>query len=146
MEEDLLELLTFFSRIFAEQVTKYSFNGTILGKDAFILDYIGKNQDCTQKDLVKTLYLSKSGASRRVNKLINQNFVIRSKREVDNRWENLQLTELGLEVYTDFREHRKGFLNLLTYKLKIDEVKAFYNVLSHFRTTVESSSPKKKMK
>ena len=136
MEEELLELLTFFSRIFAEQITKYSFKNTTLGKDAFIIDYIGTHPDCTQKELIKALYLSKSGASRRVNKLINITLVVRIKRKDDNRWEYLQLTELGWKVYNDFREHRKGFLNLLTHELKNDEKQVFHQVLSKFRNTV----------
>lgn len=137
MDEELLELLTFFSRVFAEQITKYSFKNTLLGKDAFIVDYIGTRRDCTQKELIQALYLSKSGASRRVNKLINLKLVTRIKREDDNRWENLQLTEMGTELYNNFREHRKGFLDLLTDELDNDEKQVFTQVLLKFRNTVE---------
>ena len=144
MGEDLLDLLTFFSRIFAEQITKYSYEDLYLGKDAFIIDYIGKNESCTQSDLVKSLLLSKSAASRRVNKLIEMELVVRRKRDDDNRWEELSLTSTGNQVYKHFLSHRKFFLDLLIHDLSQEEIILFRSVLQNFQNTISPKPRKKK--
>ena len=144
MEEELLDLLTFFSRIFAEQITKYSFGDVHLGKDAFIVDYIGKNERCTQTDLVISLVLSKSTASRRVNKLVEMELIVRKKRDDDNRWEELSLTNSGVQVYEHFLTHRKFFLDLLIHDLSKEEIALFRRVLLNFQKTVTPRPQKKR--
>jgi MarR family transcriptional regulator, multiple antibiotic resistance protein MarR len=138
MDETLLELLTFFTRTFAEEISKYKYKSILLGQDAFIIDYVGKRSICTQLEIRTALNLSKSATSRRVNSLIEKRLISRVARETDHRWEDLTLTELGIKIYQHFLIHRKTLLKVLTHGLSKEEILVFQKAFENFKNLVET--------
>ncbi len=144
MEEELLDLLTFFTQTFAEEITQFKYKNIPLGKDAFIIEYIGKRTQCTQSDLIQGLLLSKSATSRRISRLVDLGLIFRTKREIDHRWEDLTLTQLGNQVYEHFYTHRKILLKTLIHGLTPEQIGLFQDILRNFYEVINRYNFRKK--
>ncbi len=72
--------------------------GLTQGLHFFIL-YVGKNPQCTQKDIVDTLMLDHGYATRSIKNLVKEGYLLQTVAENDHRARVLTLTEKGQKIF-----------------------------------------------
>lgn len=76
-----------------------------IGNGIFILNVIDSRPQCIMKDIVDTLNIGASTATRQLDSLVRQGLVRRNIAETDRRKVILTLTESGDQVYKRFKSH-----------------------------------------
>ena len=102
----IVDLLTTVAHRVSAQAEAISFQGEKLGQSMFIIDLIARKPDCTMKDIVSTLALTPSTATRHVDKLVELGLVDRNLSISDRRSVVLFLTQKGIELDKQFLKHR----------------------------------------
>jgi DNA-binding MarR family transcriptional regulator len=102
----IVDLLTTIAHRVSAQAEAISYEGEKLGQSLFIIDLIARKPDCTMKDIVNTLALTPSTATRHVDKLVELGLVDRNLSISDRRAVVLFLTQKGVELDKQFLKHR----------------------------------------
>jgi len=106
-----------------------------IGNGIFILNVIDSRDQCIMKDIVDTLNIGASTATRQLDTLVSLGLVSRNAAETDRRKVILTLTEDGNRVYKRFKNHllRVMKLSLKTYSEKeIDRaIQVFHTIVEH---------------
>ncbi|MHA2332922.1 MAG: MarR family winged helix-turn-helix transcriptional regulator, partial [Candidatus Hodarchaeales archaeon] len=111
-------------------IEQFKYNGLNIGTDIFVINYLYANKDCTMKDLIKYLRTIPSTATRRVDKLVKNGFVVREAAEKDRRSVKLILTPKGEDLYASFIDNRMKGLKIMLDKFDSPDLEAFFRVIS----------------
>ena len=107
-----------------------------LGNGIFILNIIESKENCIMKDIVDTLNIGASTATRQLDTLVRQGLVERKTAETDRRKVVLTLTEKGNLVYKKLKNH---ILKVMRSTLKIYSENEISRAFEILRTIVEHS-------
>ena len=113
-----------------------SHGDTNIGGGIFLINIIGSKDDCIMKDIVETLSLGASTATRQVDVLVNQGLVKRNVAETDRRKVILTLTEEGKQVYKRFKNH---LMQVMSNSLKTYSEQEINHAIEVFQLIVEYS-------
>ena len=119
--EYIVDLLTIVTHKVSAQAEALSFEGEKLGQSLFIIDLIARKPDCTMKDIVNTLALTPSTATRHVDKLVELGFVDRNLSISDRRSVVLFLTRKGAELDKKFLKHRLASFSSILESFSVKE-------------------------
>ena len=128
-EEEIVEIFTKILEMMTFSIENIEFNGKQLGRNIFIINYVGKNEPCSLKDIYENIQFPASTASRRVDDLVKIGLIDRVQSLDDRRGIRVTLTEEGILVYKLFRTHRikskKNFIKAFSEK----EISIFSKIL-----------------
>ncbi|MFW9843658.1 MAG: MarR family winged helix-turn-helix transcriptional regulator [Candidatus Thorarchaeota archaeon] len=130
-EEEIVEIFTKILEMITFSIENLEFNGKQIGRSIFIIDYIGKNEPCSLKQIHENTQFPASTTSRRVDDLVKIGLINRIRSPDDRRGIVISLTEDGHLVHNMFRVHRiksmKNFIKAFSEK----EITVFTKVLRH---------------
>ncbi|MHA1916575.1 MAG: MarR family winged helix-turn-helix transcriptional regulator [Promethearchaeota archaeon] len=86
-------------------ISNVSNEDTNIGSGIFILSIIDSLQNCIMKDIIESLNLLASTATRQVDMLAKQDLIKRDVAETDRRKVILSLTEKGKQLNKRFKNH-----------------------------------------
>ncbi|MFX1254895.1 MAG: MarR family winged helix-turn-helix transcriptional regulator [Promethearchaeota archaeon] len=125
-----MDMITSFIEQITYGVENFKYNGKDIGTGMFLIMYIGKNKDCSMKDIINYLNIDvPSTATRKVDKLVHYGFVTRYNSKEDRRLIKLQLTSEGEELYSIFYQSRLKGLNKMLKEFDQTELDIFFRVL-----------------
>lgn len=90
---------------------------------------MGNKKRCNLTDVVKSLKLPKSTATRQVDYLVAKQLVNRKIPENNRRTVELTLTEKGKEVYAWFQEHLEAIMAVVQQEYSEQEVNLMIRIL-----------------
>lgn len=114
-----------------------------IGNGIFILNVIDSRQQCIMKDIVDTLNIGASTATRQLDTLVRQGLVRRNVAESDRRKVILSLTEAGNQVYRRFKKHLIGVMRNTIKDYSEIEIKNAIEILHRIIAYSESNLPLK---
>ena len=91
---------------------------------------IENNKGCNLKDIAKALNVDGAIITRNIKKLEDLNYVIKVKRDNDNRFFNLCLTDKGLDILNLINEYRDKWYEKITCNFNEEEVSDLINLLN----------------
>jgi DNA-binding MarR family transcriptional regulator len=100
-----------------------------IGNGIFILNVIDSRQECIMKDVVDTLNIGASTATRQLDTLVHQGLVSRKAAESDRRKVILTLTEDGKQLYRRFKNHVIQVMKSSIKKYSEDEIRHAIEIL-----------------
>jgi DNA-binding MarR family transcriptional regulator len=86
-------------------ISNVSNEDTNIGSGIFILSIIDSMENCIMKDIIESLNLLASTATRQVDMLAKQNLIKRDVAKTDRRKVILSLTEKGKQLNRRFKNH-----------------------------------------
>jgi DNA-binding MarR family transcriptional regulator len=107
-----------------------------IGNGIFILNVIDSRPQCIMKDVVDTLNIGASTATRQLDNLVRQGLVRRNVAESDRRKVILTLTENGKQVYNRFKNH---LIRVMKSSLKTYSEEEINHAIQVLHTIVEHS-------
>ena len=109
---------------------------TKIGSGIFILTIIDSIDNCIMKNIVESLNLLASTATRQVDILVSKGFIKRSVAKTDRRKVILTLTENGKQVNERFKNHLN---KVISSSLKIYSKEEIMLAIEVLHTIVENS-------
>ena len=91
---------------------------------------IENNKGCNLKDIAKALNVDGAIITRNIRKLEDLNYVIKVKRDNDNRFFNLCLTDKGLDILNLINEYHDKWYEKITCNFNEEEVSDLINLLN----------------
>ena len=91
---------------------------------------IENNRGCNLKDIAKALNVDGAIITRNIKKLEDLNYVIKVKRDNDNRFFNLCLTDKGLDILNLINEYHDKWYEKITCNFNEEEVSNLINLLN----------------
>ena len=91
---------------------------------------IENNKGCNLKDIAKALNVDGAIITRNIKKLEDLNYVIKVKRDNDNRFFNLCLTDKGLDILNLINEYHDKWYEKITFNFNEEEVSDLINLLN----------------
>ena len=124
-------------------IANVSNEDTKIGSGIFILNIIDSVHNCIMKNIVETLNLLASTATRQVDILVNHGFIKRNVSKTDRRKVILTLTEKGKQVNKRLKNHLNSVIvdSLKTYSK--DEIMLAIDVFNAIVESSESNLPLK---
>ncbi len=122
-ETDLqfLRNLTRFLFRFTSFLDSFSYQGHKLGKDIMILHSILLKPKCSLQNIEEEIGLTKSTVSRRVDSLVQADYVKRKDDPKDRRFIRLRLTKKGREAVLAFFKSQKAYIDSISKNLSGNE-------------------------
>ncbi|MHA2200019.1 MAG: MarR family winged helix-turn-helix transcriptional regulator [Candidatus Thorarchaeota archaeon] len=106
-----------------------------IGNGIFILNVIDSRPQCIMSDIVDTLNIGASTATRQLDTLVRQGLVSRTTADTDRRKVFLTLTDSGNQVFKRFKNHvtRVMRISLETYSEKeiSRAIEVFHTIVKH---------------
>lgn len=102
--KELVHRLISISLVHRCRISKSAHKVNLYYGQPVILEFIGNNPRCTQKDLADGLFISPASAATSLKRLEKAGLVIRIPNEADSRKNNLTLTEEGVSALGKFHE------------------------------------------
>ena len=127
----LLELVSI-----VQHLANVTHEETRIGNGIFILNVIDSRPQCIMKDIVETLNLGASTATRQLDNLVREGLVRRKVAETDRRKVILTLTDNGKQVYKRFKSH---LIQVMRSSLKTYSEEEISRAIQVFHTIVEHS-------
>ena len=116
----------------AQHIVNISYEGKNLGRRIFVINHVGNKEKCNLTDVVKSLKLPKSTATRQVDYLAKNKFINRSIPEGNRRTVELQLTDRGEKAYAWFQEHLGNVITTVSEESSEEELNSALRVLPRF--------------
>jgi DNA-binding MarR family transcriptional regulator len=138
---EYMVLFTSFIERFTRGIESFQYQGKHIGTGIFLVNFIGKNPNCSMSDVKEFLRLIPSAATRRIDKLVNMGLVYRINDEKDRRLVKLILTEEGKELYQKFLQSRIYGIQLMKNEFSQEDLKVFFKILKRF-VELKSKFPK----
>lgn len=91
---------------------------------------IEKNRGCNLRDIAKSLNVDSAIITRNIKKLEDLNYVIKVKRDNDNRFFDLCLTDKGIDIIKLINEYHAKWYEKITYNFTEEEVDDLINMLN----------------
>ena len=120
---DLIARITF-------GIERFRYKDKLIGSDIFIINYIYMNNGCTMKDITSFTNSIPSTTTRKVDKLVKNEFIKREISEKDRRIIHLYLTDEGKELHKSFTNNRTMGLNILSTQIDDNDLDIFNNIIS----------------
>jgi len=117
-------------------IANVSNDDTKIGSGIFILSIIDSIHNCIMKNIVETLNLLASTATRQVDILVNQGFIKRDVAKNDRRKVILTLTEKGKQVNERLKNH---LIKVISSSLKTYSKEEILLAIEVLHTIVENS-------
>jgi DNA-binding MarR family transcriptional regulator len=114
-----------------------------IGSGIFVLHIIGSKPECIMKDIVDSLNLGASTATRQVDSLVKEGLIVRSSSDTDRRKVLLTLTNEGNLVYKRFKNHLILVMRTILKSYTIDKVNLTLDILNTMVEQSESNLPLK---
>ena len=127
--EKYIEILSRFIEKITQGVENFAYKGNHVRTGIFLINFIGKREDCCMKDIVKFLNVIPSTATRRIDKLVKLGLVERNLSINDGRLIKLSLSELGKEIYYSFTQSKLIGFDLMVEEFEREEISIFFNVV-----------------
>ena len=140
-KERYLEILHHFIEKITQGAENFTYKGKEIGTGIFLINFIGKQEACYMRDVVKYLDVLPSTATRRIEKLVKNGLVIRNLSSNDGRLIELTLSEEGKEIYSSFLQSRLIGFDIMVSEFKKEDIITFFNVLDrmvHHREELKS--------
>ena len=135
-ETEIIELFTKILETITFTIEDLKVNEYQIGRGIFIIDYVGRHDSCSLKDIYDNTRFPASTASRRVDELVKEGFIERTRSPEDRREIVLRLTNNGKAIFRIFRVHREKSLKRFLKAVPEEEVSSFVKIL---RLLVESN-------
>lgn len=100
---DTVHKLISTSLIHRYHITKSAQKAGLYYGQPMLLEYIKEHSLCTQKELADSLHISPASVATSIKRLEKSGFVKRSTDKEDVRKNRLSLTDIGLDILTEFR-------------------------------------------
>jgi DNA-binding MarR family transcriptional regulator len=113
----------------AQHIVNISYEGHNIGRRIFIINHVGNENKCNLKDVVKSLKLPKSTATRQVDYLVKNELVNRTIPDENRRTVELQLTNRGEKAFTWFQEHLTNVITAVSQEYSENELNSALKVL-----------------
>ena len=97
---------------------------------------IENNKGCNLKDIAKALNVDGAIITRNIKKLEDLNYVIKVKRDNDNRFFDLCLTDKGLDILKLINEYHDKWYEKITYNFNEEEVSNLINLLNKLSSNI----------
>ena len=91
---------------------------------------IENNKGCNLKDIAKGIKCRWCNYNKKYKKLEDLNYVIKVKRDNDNRFFDLCLTDKGLDILKLINEYHDKWYEKITYNFNEEEVSNLINLLN----------------
>ncbi len=101
-----------------------------ISSDIFIIHLLSSKKDCIMKDIVNTIGLPNSTASRRVEYLVGLGLIKRVLSKLDHRKVKLRLTKEGRKLSRKYFEYIYNTLNTIFKTFSISERQFLNEILS----------------
>jgi DNA-binding MarR family transcriptional regulator len=128
-KERYLEILNSFIEKITQGVESFTYKGKEIGTGIFLINFIGKREECHMKDIVEFLHVIPSTATRRINKLVKYGLVNRNLSENDGRLIKLTLSDDGNEIYSIFLQSKLMGFDIMVKEFEKEDIDTFFNVL-----------------
>jgi DNA-binding MarR family transcriptional regulator len=113
----------------AQHIVNISYEGHKIGRRIFVINHVGNKKKCNLTDVVKSLKLPKSTATRQVDYLVKNELVNRTIPDGNRRTVELELTDGGKKVYTWFQEHFADVMTAVQQEYSEQEVNMMIRIL-----------------
>ena len=91
---------------------------------------IGNNTNCSLRDIAKSLNVDNALITRNIKKLEDLNYIVKIKKENDNRFFDLCLTESGLYILKSINEYHESWYEKITNNFNEAETNQLFNLLN----------------
>lgn len=91
---------------------------------------IENNRSCNLKDISKSLNVDNAIITRNIKKLEELNYIKKIKRDNDNRFFDLYLTEEGLSVLKSLNDYQENWYEKITNNFSDEEITDLINLLN----------------
>jgi DNA-binding MarR family transcriptional regulator len=135
-ETEIIELFTKILETITFTIEDLKVDEYQIGRGIFIIDYVGRHDSCSLKDIYDNTRFPASTASRRVDELVKVGYIERTRSPEDRREIVLRLTNNGKAIFKIFRDHREKSLKRFLKSIAEEEVSSFVKIL---RLLVESN-------
>ncbi|MBQ6878321.1 MAG: winged helix-turn-helix transcriptional regulator [Oscillospiraceae bacterium] len=134
-------------RILSRNINNYFINygnrkkvDKMTGSGAWIIAYIAENhhRDVFQRDLEKEFDITRSTASKNVDLLVENGFIVREPVDYDARLKKLVLTEKALEVFNIMRNDRATLESQMLSGFSDEEKKQLRGFLRRISSNLET--------
>ncbi|MFW9903268.1 MAG: MarR family winged helix-turn-helix transcriptional regulator [Candidatus Thorarchaeota archaeon] len=129
-------LFKFFTGIFEiiKIVEDISYKDIALGRDIFIVHYIGVKEKRDEKCQIKTVMdyfaMTPSTATRHIDSLVKSGIIIRDEDKAKRSSKILRLSPLGEEIYEMFENHQIDFTKRLSDEFTDHEIITIHRLLN----------------
>jgi DNA-binding MarR family transcriptional regulator len=106
MSDQILDALSDLIRCMNKTAEEFRFEGLQPGQSLLIIEYIASVKHCDMKEISQKLNLTPSTATRQIDKLVEQEIVVRSEAKDDRRRVLLELTALGMQISKAYRTQK----------------------------------------
>ncbi|MFC3420088.1 MarR family winged helix-turn-helix transcriptional regulator [Salinicoccus hispanicus] len=104
-------------------------NGTLSREQLYIIEMVAEEPGLTQKVLINRLKREQTSISRAVQKLVDQNYLIKRQNRDDMRASYLEITQQGRDALEELEEEICEMTDDVLEKLDYDEKKALTDIL-----------------
>ena len=123
----------------AQHIVNISYEERNLGRRIFVINHVGNKKKCNLKDVVNTLKLPKSTATRQVDYLVKNDIINRTIPGGDRRTVELQLTSRGEKIYSWFQNHLTYVITTMREEFSDKELDSAMKILPTIVDCSESS-------
>ncbi|WP_061859019.1 MULTISPECIES: MarR family winged helix-turn-helix transcriptional regulator [Clostridium] len=109
------------------------------------LMYLYRNNGATQDELSSYLYIDKAATARAIKSLEEKGYVIKSKDNLDKRYNRVYLTNKAIAYKDKIREAVWGWNKLLTKDIDPQDLDLIVSSLEKMVSTVENTDIKKEL-
>jgi len=114
-----------------------------IGSGIFVLSIIASQSECIMKNIVESLNLIPSTATRQVDSLVAEGLILRSMSKTDRRKIVLTLTTKGKKVYKRFEDHLTFVMRNTLESYSSDKINLALEILHVIVEHSESNLPLK---
>ncbi len=100
-----------------------------------ILEYIEKNSNVTQNELLDNILIKRSKLISLLKRLVDTGYIKKIKSDYDKRSNYLELGKMGIEVLENYSNLKDEFLNFVLDDMTVNEEKTIVKFLSKINQT-----------
>jgi DNA-binding MarR family transcriptional regulator len=127
--EEIFYLLGIFLDRFLTPKGKHKKELSKLKNNVFLINLIGFKENCTMKHVVDYLKIAPSTATGRIEKLVEDQYVIRKNSPKDRRLVELHLTDKGIEIFEELKEYHENLLKSLLNHCTQEEKEVLFGLM-----------------
>jgi DNA-binding MarR family transcriptional regulator len=140
-EEDISKKFLSTLLNLSSHIENVSDENTKIGSGIFILSIINSKKNCNMTDIVESLNLAPSTATRQVDSLVKLGLVKRDVGSTDRRKVILSLTRNGIQVNNRFKRHLIKVIGNVLKKYSESEMRQTVNIMDKIIEYSEKNLP-----
>ncbi len=110
-------------------VDDIAYEGNVIGRKIFILNFIDSKGQCNMKDIVNNLHLPPSTATRQIDALVKAKFIKRTVPDHNRRTVELTLDKYGTEICQWLEGHLNEVLEIVLQDYSSEELNTSLTIL-----------------